>query len=241
MLLPFLSSALTELDGRLDGRADVAIDPVAKTFKPQGTLTFKGGVVEVTAMGSELHDVTAKLTATPGVVRLDDLSGRGLTGRFQAAASARFDGMAFAGARGVLQVPSREPMPLVVDGVQAGLYTGRIDVSADPIAGGGLDVKVTAPGRMQLPEDASHDVQALGEMPGVRFGSSGKTPADFVAVAVDTTETHASASARPPTRVTVDLGSGVQIKQGATLDVLVEGSITILVGDDLHATGQLRA
>lgn len=241
VLLPFVSTIFDELDGRVDANVRMQIDPVARTFKPQGTLALKGGTVEIGAMGNELHDVTARLTLSPdGVLKLDDVSARGLTGRVQAAATARFDGPAFAGARGVIQVAQREPMPLAVDGVPVGLFDGRIDITAGPMAGGGIDLKLDVPAmRLQLPEDATHDVQALGDVPGVRVGVVGKA-GDFTPVALDGGDEPEPTQGRAPMRVTVSLGSAVQIRQGSSLDVRLEGAPTVIIGDTVHASGQLR-
>jgi translocation and assembly module TamB len=241
VLLPFMGTLFNELDGRLDGNVRLQIDPVARTFKPQGTLALKNGVVEIGAMGNELHDVAAKMTLTPdGIIRLDNVSARGLTGRVMAAATARFEGTAFAGARGVVQVPQREPLPLAVDGVPVGLFDGRIDVAVDPMSGGGVDANLTIPTmRLQLPEDATHDVQALGDLPGVRIGVVSKA-GDFTAVALDGSDEPEPSQARAPTRITVNLGSAVQVRQGSSLDVRLEGSPTVLIGDTVRATGQLR-
>jgi translocation and assembly module TamB len=241
VLLPFMGTLFNELDGRLEGNVRLQIDPVARTFKPEGTLALKNGVIEIGAMGNELHDVAAKMTLTPdGIIRLDNVSARGLTGRVMAAATARFEGTTFAGARGVVQVPQREPLPLAVDGVPVGLFDGRIDVAVDPMAGGGVDVNLTVPTmRLQLPEDATHNVQTLGDLQGVRIGVVDKG-GNFTAVALDGSDEPEPTQARAPLRITVNLGSSVQVRQGASLDVRLEGSPTVMIGDTIRATGQLR-
>jgi translocation and assembly module TamB len=187
-----------------------------------------------------MHDVTAKVTLTPdGVILLDDVSARGLTGRVEAAASARFNGTTFLGARGRVQVAQKEALPLVADGVQVGLFDGRIDVTANPMAGGGLDVFLDVPTmRLQLPQDTTHDVQPLGDLGNVRYGVA-REPGAFTPTAVEETDEPTTKSARrSPLRVAVHLKQA-QIKRGSNLDVRLEGTPTVTVGDALHASGQL--
>ena len=215
VLLPFVSTIFTELDGRIDAAARVDIDPAAKTMKPNGTLSLTEGVFEVSAFGSELHDATAKLTLSPdGVVQLDGFRAHGLSGRIEAAATARFQGFDLTGARALVQVPKKEPLPLVVDGVQVGMFDGRVNLAVDR-AKDTLDVNVDVPAmRLQLPLASTHEVQALGSLPGVRVGIArgpGFAPVDLDA---SDEETGPSAGPTTPMRLAVHLGNDVEVKRG---------------------------
>lgn len=242
-LLPFVSGLFTELDGRVDANLAVHVDPATHGMQPRGTFALSDGVLELAALGNELHDVTARATLTPdGVVRVEKVSGRGLSGRFESAATLRFRGTDLAGVRAILTVPSKEPLPLVVDGSPVGTFDGHVDVSADRGANG-LDVAVSVPSmRLQLPHAAKHDVQPLGALAGVRTGIA-RRPGEFDAVPLgdgDHREAQAVAGPPPtPVRLTVTLGKDVAVTR-SDLDVRLQGGPTITVADTVTAKGQIR-
>ena len=71
-------------------------------------------------------------------------------------------------------------------------------------------MKVDVPAmRLQLPQDSTHDVQALGDLQGVRIGVSRK-PGDFTPAPPDPDEEPAGTGPRSPMTVAVHLGSGVR-------------------------------
>jgi translocation and assembly module TamB len=241
-LLPFVSKVMSELDGRIDGGMAVHVDPAAKSVQPQGTIALEGGRFEVNALGTELHDATARIVATPdGIVRLEQARARGLSGRIDAAATARFRGTEFAGARAVVSMPRKDPLPLVADGTPVGLIDGHFDIAVDRTANQ-TDIAVDVPTmRLQLPNGATHDVQALGGLPGVRTGIATGPSGAFVPVDLDAhdADTEAVGAPRSPVRLTVRLGKEVQVKR-ADLDVHLEGGPVITIGERTVATGQIR-
>jgi translocation and assembly module TamB len=241
VLLPFVSSVFTELDGRVDASARLQIDPANKKMTPEGTLSLTGGVFELSAMGSELHDATAKITLTPdGVVRLENVRARGLTGLVEAAASARFQGTELVGAHALVQVPRKQALPLVIDGTQMGLFDGRVDVTAARAADG-MNVAVDVTGmRLQLPLASGHAVQTLGDIGGVRVGIA--RPGEFVPLRLDggEAEVPVASARRTPLRLTVNLAKDTEVKRGADLDVQMEGSPQITVADTITAKGGIR-
>ena len=241
VLLPFVSRLFTELDGRIDGHAHILVDPVARTVKPEGTITLSGGVLELSAMGSELHDASAKVTFTPdGLVRLDGASARGLSGRIEAAATARLQGLDVVSAHAVVQVPQKEPLPLVVDGTQVGMIDGRMDVVMARTAEE-VDVKVDVPTlRVQLPESSTHSVQALDRLADLRVGI-GHRGGEFAPIVLDAGDAEVAPSAGPrtPTRVTAHLGD-VEVRRGSDLDVHMDGTPVVTVADAVTAKGQIR-
>jgi translocation and assembly module TamB len=192
-------------------------------------------------MGSELHDASARVTFTPdGLVRLDKAQARGLTGRIEAAATARLLGLELQSAHAVVQVPRKEPLPLVVDGAQVGMVDGRMDIvvarSTDA-----LDVKVDVPTlHVQLPESSAHSVQALDALADVRVGIG--HGGEFAPIVLDAgdAETTPTTGRRSTTRVAVHLGSNVEVRRGNDLDVYMDGTPTVTVADRVTATGQIR-
>lgn len=247
LLLPFVSSVFTELDGRVDANARIDVDPAAKSVKPQGSVKLTGGVFELASVGGEFHDATATISLTPdGVVTLQQVSAKGLSGEVDAAATARFAGLTFAGARGVVQVSKKAPLPLIMDGVQVGAFDGHVDVDVAPAsAQAGLDVKVGIPtALLQLPLTSAHTVQQLGALDGARTGlrdSSGKFVPANVGADDATPAAAARAAGAAPMRVTVTLGKDVEVQRGTDLDVHLEGAPSFAVSSDqVHATGQVR-
>jgi translocation and assembly module TamB len=246
LIQPLAESVFSELDGRLDAEVTIHADPARHLFQPQGSVHLTGGVVEVAGIGGEFHDATAEIDFTPdGVVKLQKVSAMGLSGKVEAAASARFDGLTFAGARANLQVQRQQPLPLVLDGVQVGTFDGQIAVAVDPIAaakGGGYDVKVDVPQmQLQLPLQTARTVQTLGALNGVTIGA--KRPGkEFVVLPLDgpTQTAEATSAAGSPLRVTIALGQNVVVKRSTQLQVYLAGSPTITVGNDVKATGQVK-
>ncbi len=246
LLLPFASGVFSELDGRLTGAVRVQIDPVAKTIHPQGTIALKNGTFELAKLGGEFHEASAKIVLTPdGVVKLEEATARGLSGRVQMAATARFDGLAFGGARAVVQIPAKAPMPLVFDGVQVGIVDGRFDVAADRAADHrGVDVTIDVPTmHVQLPTAANHDVQPLAGIDGVDVGVD-RGPNEFAPAYLDTATgalPEAGSADRLPVKVTVRLGGDVEVQRGTDLDMRLEGAPTVILGSgEARATGQIR-
>lgn len=246
LIQPFVEDVFSELDGRVDADVRVHADPVKHLFQPQGSIKLADGVVQVASVGGEFHGTTAEIDLTPdGVVRLQKASALGLSGKVEAAASARFDGLAFAGARGTVQVPRQQPLPLVFDGVQVGTFDGQLGVDVDPVAaakGGGYDVKVDVQQmQLQLADEATRAVQKLGPLDGVTVGMK-RPGGDFVPTRLDgpTQAAEKVNRASSPLRVTVALGSNVVVKRGTTLQVYLGGTPSITVSDDVHASGQVR-
>ncbi|MGD0525142.1 MAG: translocation/assembly module TamB domain-containing protein [Polyangiaceae bacterium] len=241
VLLPFVSKVFTELDGRVDGNAHIEFDPATKTMKPVGTIALTGGIFELSAMGSELHDASAKVTFTPdGIVRLDNASARGLSGRIQAAGTARLQGLNLLSAHVVVQVPQKEPLPLVIDGTQLGMMNGRVDVELEHGAQA-LDVKVDVPSlRLQLPESSTHSVQALDALADVQVGIA-RPGATFTPIALDAGDAQAAAKASSPTptHVAVHLGNDVEIRRN-DVDVHMDGAVTVDITDEVSVKGPIR-
>ncbi len=242
LIQPLVESVFAELDGRVDAQVTIHADPARHLFQPQGTVRLTGGVLEAAGVGGEFHDATAEIDLTPdGVVKLQKASAMGLSGKVEAAASARFDGLTFAGARANLQVQRQQPLPLVVDGVQVGTFDGQLGVAVDPIAaaqGGGYAVKIDVPQmQLQLPTQTARTVQQLGALPDVTIGT--QRPGEKF-VPLPGPAQAAKGPASNPLRLTIALGQNVVVKRGTQLQVYLTGSPTIAIGDEVKATGQVK-
>ena len=243
VLLPFVSRWLTTLDGRLDVNAglQVGADGVAR---PRATVALSDGAFEAASFGGAFRSASGKLTVTQdGLVRLEDASAQALSGRVQAAATARLDGLELSGARAVVSVAAKDPVPLVFDGVKLGAIDGRFELAVDRPADKGLDVTVDVPtAHLQLPPtSASLDVQPLGELAGVKVGVK-SAAGDFVDVPLDGShedDAAVAAARRNPVRVAVRLGD-MQVSRGTDLDVRLEGQQTVVMADRTTVAGQVR-
>ena len=244
-LLPVLSKSLTELDGRIDADARVRVEAGAASVKPEGTIVLSDGTFELASFGGEFHGAAAKLVLSPdGVIRLEDAIARGLSGSVRAAASARLDGASLSAMNATIQIPAKDPMPLVLDGVEIGKIDGNFGVTGNRGGPGGeVDVSVDVPvAHIQLPAgQASRDVQSLGELPGVHVGV--RQGADsFVSTPLDGRRSEPTQGPRAHAatiQVGVRLGD-VQVSRGTDLDVRLEGRPTVTLSDQTRVAGQVR-
>ncbi len=238
---------MSDVDGRMD--ADVRRDVVpgdggAVKTTPEGTMALREGTFELASFGGEFHDVAGKIAFLPdGVVRLEDFLARGLTGTVRAAATARLDGLSFAGVRATVAVPAKDPLPLVFDGAQMGMLDGSFDVSLGRDAEThAFDLSVAVPSaHLQLPAGrASVDVQPLGDVAGVRVGRRDETDG-FVDVPLDNSREALAAAVGPrtPIQIAVQLGD-VRVSRGTDLDVQLEGRPTVVMAGTTRVSGQIR-
>jgi translocation and assembly module TamB len=243
LLRPFVENIFAQLDGRVDASARLLVDPGSGSVKAEGTIALEKGVVEFSSIGGEFHDVSANIGLAPdGVVRFGNVSARGLSGLLQGAATARFDGLVFGGARAQFRVPATEPIPLVVEGVQLGVVDGRLDVTATPSTDhSSLAVSVDAPSlHVELPLASAHAVQALGTIDGLRVKDR-RNPDPDPAAASRAQDSSKSTPARArPVKIDVHLGEDVQVRRGTDVDVWLTGHPAVLLDDKVHASGQIR-
>jgi translocation and assembly module TamB len=243
LLLPFVSGLFAGLDGLIDADAHVAVDPGTRVARPEGTIKLTKGEFELTSLGGEFTDTSATVTLTPdGLIRVENAVAHGISGRIEAAASARMVGFVFSGARATVQVPKTEPIPVVFDGVEVGKMEGRFDIQASRAPDHKeLDVKVDVPRlHMELPLSASHDVQALGDLEGVTTGVV-RGSNDFVEVPLDAAVSAPSGGPPPsPIKIAVRLGADVEVTRGEDLDVRLEGQPIITIANEVTVTGQIR-
>jgi translocation and assembly module TamB len=246
LLSPF-TPGLTELDGRIDADASLEIDSEHQVVRPSGTLAIKDGIFELASMGSEFHAASARVTLTPdGVIRLQDASARGPSGMFNASATAWMSGLAIGGASASVKIPNSEPIPLVFGGVQMGKVDGRFDMTMKRSAHQN-DVDVNVPSMtLDLASGSSnHDVQALGDIEGVRVGRLQSS--EFVVESLDAAHDEDSGpsrrSGRPatnPTVIDVHLGGDVEVRKGTDLDVRLEGQPRVTMSNGISVSGQIR-
>jgi translocation and assembly module TamB len=236
LLAPFLGDLVSQIDGRLGADASLRIDPRAQTIAPQGTLSLQDGTFELDSLGGAFHDVSAQVQMTPdGIIRVHDVSASGMSGRLEAAATARVDGYGLSGLRARIQVPQKEQLPVVFGDVQVGTFYGALSVDARRAPDGrslAMNIGVQSL-HVALPLEAGHDVQTLGPIDDLQLGDRSEGAVE------------AGAQSRPappatPLVVTIDLGKDVEVTRNGTLDVALEGQPTFSLAGGVRAGGQIR-
>jgi translocation and assembly module TamB len=240
--LPLLSQSLDELDGRLDAGLRASLQPGTDGAVLSGTMSLSRGLIEASAGGGELHDVSASVRLNPdGTVVVDRLSASGLTGRVQGSASARFAGTRFEAAKAILVIPGRSPIPLTANGVEIGNVDGRVEVSAT--ASGderAMTLAVQVPHmRVVLPEGTSSDVQALGTMDNVHIGAHKGSRTSLLLLPLDPKkpEVAGSESSRATVAVTI---ADVEVERGTDLKVDLNGTLHVESGARTRIDGQIH-
>jgi translocation and assembly module TamB len=241
ILLPYVDNVFTELDARMDANVTTKLDPTSHTAKLSGTVSIDQGRFELASVGGEFHDASMKVTFTPdGLVRVEDVKASGISGRLLAAATIRLENLVPVAANASIEIPSRNPLLLTVEGSQVGTLVGKMSVAAKLSADRNtITADVDVPTlHVELPLSSSQDVQALGPLEGVAIGTSG--PKGFVPERLDAARVELSAPSNKTLKVAVKLGKDVQVKRGATLKVALEGTPVITVTDAVNASGQIR-
>src|SRR5258708_18418406 len=145
------------------------------------------GRVQLARLGGPSQAVTAKIVLTPdGVVRLDDVTANGSTGKVMANGVAHLQGFQLASARAAVRIPKTNPLPVDIDGVEIGDVDGDINISVDSSPNRReTNVKVDIV-RLHtlLPDSSTHKVQELGEAKEIRVGFQ-RRPTLFVRLPKD--------------------------------------------------------
>ena len=245
-LAPFVEAAMDEIDGTIDADAHFSSSGGEKP-EMKGSVELKDGLVNLIAIGQELHSVNAKVTLTPdGVLRLEHLSAQGIAGKIMASGEAHLDGTTLVGASAVLNIAKREAMLLNVQGSEVGRVYGQASLKAT-MSGDHktMTLNVDVPSlHVELPEASTHAVQDLGEPPpevhvGV-YASTGR----FLVLPIDGA-TAAAHVATPKAgggvlKIVAHLGQDVEVRRGTDLKVTLEGTATAQIEQATQVTGQIR-
>jgi translocation and assembly module TamB len=238
-----VASVLDELDGRLDARVHVELDPRVRAARLLGGLTLQDGKVQAVAGGGEFHDVRAQVDLSPdGVVTLRRLTASGVTGRLAASGAAQMRGTKLESASASVVIPDDAPISLSAGGTQVGDVNGRIDIS-ETTRGDTMDVAVNVDkARVALPQASTGHVQALGPMRNVRIGAHRGDPSVLVIFPLDPQRRQTTEGGGQPVLLTVNLDD-VRVVRGTDLRVGVGGQVKVdtstggAAGPDV--TGQL--
>jgi translocation and assembly module TamB len=245
VLAPLAEGVLDELDGTIDADAHISLSPHEKP-KMNGAVTFSDGLVELTALGQEIHGVKARVLFCPdGVVRLEGLSASGTTGKLTASGVARLDGLNVVGAEAILNISKGDAMPLDLQGAPVGTVYGQLEMKAlSSPDRKTMSVKVDVPTlHVELPEVSTHSVQELDESPPQTHVGVYASPGKFVVLPLDGLDAQEESEGEPlaSNRVTVDvhLGQRIEIQRGGSLKIELAGDLTAKMGQKTEVTGQI--
>ena len=241
-LMPFVRETVDRLDGRVDANVRLRASPDFKSGQLDGEVVLSSGVVEIAALGEQLHGVGARVTLRPwGTLRIDEITASGPTGHLTASAQALLDGTKLRSATADIDIPSDERIPVTVEGVSFGEASGHLhaDASMSP-DGKTLDVRVGVPQALvNLPSTAGRSVQSLEPAPTILVGAREPSTGRFVIL-----PQHPPEKPRSPEAVAVhavvELGREVRIKRDQNLDVELTGQPVLDFTDKTHMTGTIH-
>jgi translocation and assembly module TamB len=258
---PFASSAISDLSGWVDGDASISLLPRQKP-EMSGTVTFSDGVIQTPSLGEEFHAVKAKVTLTKeGIVQLEDVEARGLSGRLTASGGAHLEGTKLLGANLALRIAKKDAIPLDIQGTNLGSVYGNVAVKATGSSNGtSITVAVDVPTfHVDLPEAGfPRSPQGLADAPGVHMGVY-RDADRFIVLPVDGAPVKLVAERNgvvaslpksggivaPPPPTAAEAGSEKEsIATKTQLDVTVHiGDVEVTRGQqvDVHLDGELRA
>lgn len=242
--LPLVRGPVNRLDGRIDADATVRFDHDRKDLAMEGRATLREGVVQLAALGQELRKVSADLTFQPdGVIRIDDVSLRGVSGgEARASAMVRTRGLAFEAATAQLRIPKGRALDFMLQGQALGAISGDVNVTA-AAAGDGrtIDATVDVPTfEIVLPQKLRTGVQELGRNEKVRVGVF-LDPRTFV-------ELRRGAGALEPPPATEPSSTAFEIDvrirelsivQGTMARLVLAGSPHVRIDDETTVSGRV--
>lgn len=247
-LEPFLPDAARGIGGQLD--ADVRLSPTeAARDRVSGRVRWSDGSIYLAGIGQRFHDLELDAQLAPsGRFVLEHLSARAALGRLEASGEAQLDGWSLRSAQLDLLIPPRDPFPITMQGVTVATASGSARVEAHgastPDPGLPSQLKLSVPSlRVTLPRQAPPDVQELAADPTIHKGTY-LEPGRFVTLPLPPympqQDRRTAARPAPSPRVEVELGDDVWVERGTTLKVKVTGDLSLELGAETTASGQLQ-
>jgi translocation and assembly module TamB len=239
---PFVDDYLNQLDGRLDATIAATIPPSgAPTVK--GNISFHDGIVQSPIIGEEFQNVSAKIVIAPSgsstVATVPSLVMYGTTGKIEASASARLQGLNFAGANIAVQIPKSAQAQLTFEGQDYGEGYGNVNVAIATPRPNLMTVKVAIPEfHVTIPELSSRGLQDLTPAQYIQVGVQ-KTGGSFTPLALDVKPPPA-----PPTKneidVDIQMGKDVQVAVADMVKAQLTGGPHVVVTNASVVTGQIK-
>jgi autotransporter translocation and assembly factor TamB len=235
-LLPLLEGSLSELDGQLDSKFSASIRQGETQLT--GHATLRDGVLQMPSVGQRFTDIDAEVSVSPGSVRLEKLTAKGLSGGFEAQAQATLAGMLPTSANASVKIKENQKLPLTLEGESLGDIWGNIEASYRHDAAAKtntVDVKLDKV-HVELPEAPPQGLQDLAQPDYIRVGYR-RRDGDFAPIALQLLSEPSEPSDQK-TVVVVDLGT-VSLVKGQQARVDLSGKIQATLGDELDVQGRI--
>ena len=243
-ILPFVSTVMNELDGRIDADATVKLGPGFKDPTLEGSAAYHDGTLQLAALGEEFKNARARVTFQPGgVITVDDVYMRGTDGELTADARIQTRGLGFATASANLHIPKHKPLDVAMQGQPIGAVSGDVKVAATSSEDGKqMNVQVSVPTmNVALPQKLKSSVQQLTEQDEIRVGTF-RDEKTFVKLPLDKDDTEPPPAEKPVGTimdVNVVLGD-ITIIQGNQARVVLTGNPHIKITNTTSMTGQIE-
>lgn len=242
LLAPLVKSAVSEIDGRVDGTGSVTVDQTSQVF--DGGLAVQDARLYVNVLGEEITSLgaTARFDKS-GTFRIDDANGKIGSGEFRASATGQMKGFRFIGGEATI-IASKEGIPISAEGATFAEATGEAKVAAKMTDDRKtLQLAVDVPrANIQIPDRSTQVLQELDADPtiatGIR-GAKGELDTSVVRKSRGGTGKQSATTAETlTTQVDIALGDAVRL-DGRGLDVKLEGRAELEIAKEPSVTGQI--
>lgn len=234
---PLVEGTVSELDGKLNARFEASLE--GQETQLTGRATLREGVVHMPSVGQRFSDITADISVSPDAVRLEKLTGRGMSGGFEANAQATLDGLTPSTAEAELRIKESQQLPLTIEGESLGDVWGTVKASYrhDPTSSTNtVNVKLEKL-HVSLPEAPPSGLQELDQPDNIRVGYR-RRDGEFTPIALQLLEEEGTPS-EEKTVVLVDLAS-VSVQKGDQAKVELGGKLKATLGDELDLQGKIE-
>lgn len=243
ILRPIVRRSIPEIDGVLNGKGSASVDANTQVF--EGGLVLEKGRMYVNALGDEITDLKATASfERNGVFRIADVSGKVNSGVVNAAAAGRMRGLGFEAADIVINIPTKDGVPLSSEGATFAEANGEVKIAvrmAPDRKSLTADV-VLSHSRIEVPDRGTQNLQSLDPdetiVIGIRRPDGSLAPAMLKPPsarqqAVDAGETPVTA------RLSVTLGEEVTL-EGRGLRLTLTGRTLVEIAKEISVTGQIN-
>lgn len=238
---PFVNETFSELDAQITANTTITLGPGQQT-RMQGVIAVEKGRFQMAQVGEQFSHARARVTfENNGIIRVSDVYAQGPTGSVTAKAVARMNGLSFVGANGWAQIPSNDPLPIVIEGESLGEASGTFLLAATMSPDKKevrLNVEVPTL-EVRVPEQASHTVQPLEPAEHIRIGVRRETDKLVVLPLGPPDKDEPRSGEATRYRVSVKLGYA-EIRQGTGVRVRLRGNPTVLVAEKTTVSGQIQ-
>lgn len=236
-LLPLIQGTVSEIDGKLSADLRAAFEGGAPQLS--GSVSLREGVLHIPTVGQRFHDMTADVAVSPDTIRVSRIAARGVTGGFEANASADLEGLAPTRAELEVRIDEDDKLPLTIEGEAVGDGWGRVTATYQRD-----DVNKTNTMRVrldefnvELPRAPPKGIQDLAQPEHIRVGYH-RRDGEFVPVPLQPLEEPGEPS-EYQTIVVVELGK-VRVEKGQQAEVALGGQIQATIGEKLDVNGKIE-